>query len=69
MSIDIIEKEPEFQEEKFEKEDDLDYSAMILSFSDFFHKIELLDIYTGEENIPFEEMESEYKEMLEAEFL
>ncbi|MFX0074589.1 MAG: hypothetical protein ACFE96_04060, partial [Candidatus Hermodarchaeota archaeon] len=63
MSIDIIEKEAEVQEGKIEKEDDLDYSAMVISFSDFFHKIEFLDIYTGEENIPFQEMESEYKEL------
>jgi hypothetical protein len=69
MSIDIIEEEPRVQNDKTDKEDDFDYSQVVISFSDFFQKIELLDVYTGEENILFEEMDTEYKEMLEAEFL
>jgi hypothetical protein len=69
MSIEIIEKEPHVQEGEIDKDDNFNYSDLIISFSDFFHKIELLDVYTGIEDIPFEERASEYKEMLKAEFL
>ncbi|MFX0178453.1 MAG: hypothetical protein ACFE85_19735 [Candidatus Hodarchaeota archaeon] len=41
----------------------------LIPFSKFLDKKRGPDIYTGEENIPFQEMESEYKELLKAEFL
>lgn len=69
MSIDIIEKEPPIVKDKLDEDDNLDYSEVVISFSDFFHKIELLDVYSGDENIPFEKRASEYKEMLKTEFL
>lgn len=68
MSLEIIEKDSHILDEKIIL-DDFDYSEVVTSFSDFFHKIELLDIYTGEENIPFEERAPEFKEILKAEFL
>jgi hypothetical protein len=68
MSLEIIEKKSQILDEKL-IDDEFDYSELITSFSDFFRKVELLDIYTGEEHIPFEERAPEYKELLRIEFL
>lgn len=69
MSIDIIEEEPPIGKDKLDEDDNLDYSEVVISFSDFFHKIELLDLYSGDENIRFEERAPEYKKILKTEFL
>ena len=69
MSLEIIEKKPPVLEEKINDDGYFNYSNVIIPFSDFFHKIELLDIYSGVENIPFEERAPEYKKILLAEFL
>ena len=69
MSIEIIEKKPPTKKEKINDDDDFNYFNVVVPFSDFFHKIELLDIYSGAENIPFEERASEYKKILLTEFL
>jgi hypothetical protein len=46
-----------------------DLSQAIISISNFFQKWPRLDLYTGMENIPFEEREPEYKKILLSEFL
>ena len=69
MSLEIIEKKPPILEEKINDDDYFNYSNVIIPFSDFFHKIELSDIYSGVENIPFEERAPEYKNLLLTEFL
>jgi len=69
MSIDIAEKEPPVLKEKIDDYDYFNYSNVIIPFSDVFHKIELLDVYSGAENIPFKERASEYKKILLTEFL
>ena len=69
MSIEIIEKEPPVLKEKINDDDYFNYSYVVIPFSDIFHKIELLDIYSGAENIPFKERASEYKNFLLTEFL
>ena len=69
MSIEIIEKKPPLLKEKIDDDDYYNYSNVIIQFSDFFHKIELLDVYSGLENITFEEKAPEYKNILLSEFL
>jgi hypothetical protein len=69
MSVEIIEKEPPILKEKIKDDDYFDYSNVVISFSDFFHKIERIDLYSGVESIPFEERAPEYKKILLAEFL
>lgn len=68
MSLEIIEKKSQILDEKL-IDDEFDYSELITSFTDFFHKVDLLDIYTGEEHIPFEARAPEYKEIMRTEFL
>ena len=67
MSVEIIEKKSPILKEN--DDDNFDCSNVIIPFSDFFHKIELLDVYSGVENIPFEERAPEYKNILLSEFL
>ncbi len=50
-------------------DDNFNYSNVVIPFSDFFHKIELIDVYSGVENIPFEERAPEYRKILITEFL
>ncbi|MBY9010596.1 MAG: hypothetical protein KGD74_12085 [Candidatus Lokiarchaeota archaeon] len=72
MILEIIEKELPILTEKTNPylfDDDFDYSNAIIPFSDFFHRIELLDVYSGNEKIPFKERDSEYKKILLTEFL
>lgn len=69
LSIEIIENGPPILKEKINDEDYFNYSNAIIPFSEFFHKIELLDVYSGVESIPFEERAPEYKKILLAEFL
>ena len=72
MILEIIEKELPILKEKTNPylfADSSDYSNAIIPFSDFFHKIELVDVYSGKEKIPFKERDSEYKKILLTEFL
>ena len=69
MSVEIIEKKPPILKEKDENDDYFNYPNVVVPFSDFFHKIELLDVYSGVEDIPFKERAPEYKKILLAEFL
>lgn len=69
MSIEIIEKEPPILKERNNVDEYFKNLDVVIPFSDFFHKIELLDIYSGDENIPFSERAPEYRKLLEAEFL
>ena len=48
---------------------DGELSEIIIPFKDLINKIPSLDIYTGEENIPFSEKEIEYRKILLSEFL
>ena len=72
MILEIIEKKHlDIKDEtKSHLDDDIfNYSKVIIPFSDFFHKNEFLDSYSGKENIPFEERDSEYRKILLTEFL
>ena len=72
MSLEIIEKKnPGLKENIYivPNDDFFDLSCAIIPFSDLFQKISLLDLYTGRENIPFEERDLEYKNILLTEFL
>jgi len=69
MSLEIIEKKPPILKGKFDDDEYFNYPNIVVPFSDFFHKIELLDVYSGVEDIPFEERAPEYKKILLAEFL
>jgi len=69
MSLEIIEKNPPILKDKINDDDYFNYSNIVIPFSDFFHKIEFLDVYSGVENIPFEERAPEYKKILASEFL
>jgi len=69
MSVEIIEKKLPILKEKIDDDDDFNYPNVVVPFSDFFHKIELLDVYSGVESIPFEERAPEYKKILLSEFL
>ena len=69
MSLEIVEKNAPILKDKIKDDDYFNYSNVVIPFSDFFHKIELLDVYSGAESIPFEERDSEYKKALLTEFL
>jgi len=69
MILEIIEKTPPISKDKIIDDDYFNYSNVVIPFSDFFHKIEFLDVYSGVENIPFEERALEYKKILLTEFL
>ena len=70
LSLRIIEKKIEELEPEMEIVEDFpDISRLIIPFSVAFKSFGPPDIYTGEEIIPFEEKEIEYKEILVHEFL
>ncbi len=69
MSLEIIEKKHLILKKKASIDDNFNYSNVIIPFSNFFHKIELVDVYSGKEKIPFKERDSEYKKILLTEFL
>jgi len=71
MSLEIIEKKnPAVKEQIYivPNDDFFDLSCAIVPFSDILQKSPRLDVYTGMENIPFEERDLEYKNILLAEF-
>ncbi|MHA1509399.1 MAG: hypothetical protein ACTSO6_11925 [Promethearchaeota archaeon] len=71
MSLEIIEKKnPVVKEQIYivPNDDFFDLSCAIVPFSDLLQKIPRLDVYTGMENIPFEERDLEYKNILLTEF-
>ena len=72
MSIEIIEKKkPELNDNIYivPNDDFFDLSCAVVPFSDLIQIIPSLDIYAGKENIPFEERDQEYKNILKTEFL
>ena len=72
MSLEIIEKKnPVLKENIYivPNDDFFDLSRAIIPFSDLIKKYPRLDLYTGRENIPFEERDLEYKKILLTEFL
>ena len=71
MSLEIIEKKnPGLKENIYivPNDDFFNLSCAIIPFSDLFQRCPRLDVYAGMENIPFEEREPEYKEILLTEF-
>jgi hypothetical protein len=50
---------------------DLEYevSELIISFNELIKRISTIDVYTGEENIPFSKRDIEFREILLSEFL
>ena len=70
MSLKLLDKKYEDLEPEIEiVEKSPDISKLIIPFSVAFKSFNAPDIYSGEELIPFEEKESEYKEILIHEFL
>jgi len=72
MILEIIEKKnPVLKENIYivPDEDFFDLSCAIIPFSDLFQKCPRLDVYTGLENIPFDERDPKYKKILLTEFL
>ena len=70
MSLKILEKKTEDLEPEIEIGENFpDISKLIIPFSVAFKSFGPPDIYNGEELIPFEEKEIEYKEILIHEFL
>ena len=55
--------------EEWENPFDLELSRIIIPLSDFFIKREKTDIYTGQENLPFNQKDPEYRNILLSEFL
>ena len=71
MSLEIIKKPHlELKENIYivPNDDFFDLSRAIIPISDFFQKYPRLDVYTGMENIHFEERDPEYKKILLTEF-
>ncbi len=48
---------------------EFEISELIISFKELINKIPSLDVYTGEENIPFSKKEAEFQKILISEFL
>ena len=70
MSIKIFDKKLIVIDHDFEVKDDFpDISDLTIPFSVVFTKFSPPDIYTGEEMIPFEEKDVEFKQILIHEFL
>jgi hypothetical protein len=72
MSLEIIRKKHLVIKENIyivPNDDFFNLSYAIIPLSNFFQKYPRLDVYTGMENIPFEEKDSEYKNILLSEFL
>ena len=72
MSLEISEKKnPGLKENIYivPNDDFFDLSCAIIPFSDLFQRYPRLDVYAGMENIPFEDREPEYKNILLTEFL
>jgi len=72
MSLEIIRKKHLVLKENIyivPNDNFFDFSRAIISFSDFFQRFPRLDVYTGMENIAFEERDPEYKSILLSEFL
>ena len=49
--------------------EEFDFSNAFTSYSDFFKKYASIDIYSGEEEIPFDNRDPEFKKILLCEFL
>ena len=47
---------------------ELNLSDFIISFEEFFNHIKTIDIYSGNENIPFREKDEEFQRLLLSEF-
>ena len=72
MSLEIIEKKnPVLKETIYivPNDDFYDLTCAVIPFSVLIQKLPCLDVYTGMENIPFEERDLEYKKILLTEFL
>ena len=61
----------DFQKNRFYINSELifDISNAIISFSDMVKRAKSSDIYSGVENIPFQEREHDYKRILKQEFV
>ena len=65
MSSNITNKK--FHENHFDIEYKL--SELIISFNELIKRVNTIDVYTGEENIPFSKRDAEFREILLSEFL
>ena len=48
---------------------DYELSEIVISFKDLINKIKSVDVYSGEENIPFFKKEAEFRKIFLSEFL
>ena len=48
---------------------ELELSEVIVSFKELFSNIEAVDIYSGKEEIPFQEKHIEFKQIMVSEFI
>jgi len=71
MSLEIIKKNPISKENIYivPNDDFFDLTCAVIPFSELFQKSPRSDVYTGMENIRFEERDLEYKKILLTEFL
>lgn len=70
MGIEILNKNDQGIEEILDESDYFsDITNLIIPYSTMFKKSESSDIYSGEEIIPFNERDSEFKQILIYEFL
>ena len=71
MSLEIIKKNPISKENIYivPNDDFFDLTCAVIPFSELFQKCPHSDVYSGMENIPFEERNLEYKKILLTEFL
>ena len=70
MGLNVLNKKIHFAEnDKDTLKDYLNISKLIIPFSIIFRNNSMPDIYSGKENIPFKERDSEFQEILIYEFL
>ncbi|NHJ21263.1 MAG: hypothetical protein EAX91_09985 [Candidatus Lokiarchaeota archaeon] len=48
---------------------ELKLSEIVISFKKLINQISPIDVYNGEENIPFSKKEAEFRKVLKSEFL
>lgn len=70
MGLDVLNKKVQISENEIDTpEDYINISSVIIPFQIIFREGNPPDIYTGEEPIPFEEKDLEFKRILIYEFL
>ncbi|KKK44542.1 hypothetical protein LCGC14_0635400 [marine sediment metagenome] len=68
--MEIVDSVYDLYQQNYEKtkEKSYDISDLVIPFGKIFKKTKQVDIYSGNENIPFKERETEFKMILRQEF-